>query len=48
MYVCGTLLEGSLGDILVKKFVFQVKVQPSYDMKCEKSSILKTENFDKN
>ena len=48
MHVCETLLEGSLRDILVKKFWFEVKVQPSYDMKCKESSILKTENFDKN
>ena len=48
MYVCGTLLEGSLRDILLNTILFKVKVQPSYDMKCEESSILKTENFDKN
>ena len=42
------MLEGSLWDILVKIFLSLVKVQPSYDMKCEESSILKIEYFDKN
>ena len=32
----------------MKKVLFLAKVQPSYDMKCEESSILKSENVDKN
>ena len=43
MYVCGTLLEGSLRDILVKKSF--VLGQSSVKLWHE---ILKSENFDKN
>ena len=32
---------------LVKISIFYVKVQPTYNMKCEESSILKTENVEK-
>ena len=42
MYVCGTLLEGSLRDILVKIVLLQVKLRHA------NLKILKTENIDKN
>ena len=33
-------MEGSLGDIMMKNVSYLVRVQPIYNMKCEKSSIL--------
>ena len=47
MYVCKTLLEGSLRDISVENILILIKVQPSYDRKCKESWILKTENCEK-